>query len=158
MRAARRTKGNKWAMQSLKQHDGARGQDLIEFALVLPLLLLLLTGIMEFGLAVMAYNTVANAAREGARYGVVRLHSVRNADDCQGYAGEIAAAARQLTTGLDQGALTFDVQCVTSPTTGRLQVQVEAEYTHQFITAPVIMALGGDGTLTMVTVSTMYVE
>ena len=43
------------------------GQDLVEFALVAPLLFLLLFGIMEFGVAVWHYNTIANAAREGAR-------------------------------------------------------------------------------------------
>jgi Flp pilus assembly protein TadG len=139
----------------LVQRAGGRGQDLIEFALILPLLLLLLTGIMEFALAVMAYNTVANAAREGARYGIVRVNTPA---DCAAQAGAIEEAARRLTVGLDQDRLDFAVSCPRSPTTGRLQVQVEAEYVHQFITAPLIMALGGDGTLPMYTVSTMYVE
>lgn len=140
----------------LVQRAGGHGQDLIEFALVLPLLLLLLTGIMEFALAVMAYNTVANAAREGARYGIV--HVRRDGSDCADQAGAIEEAARRLTVGLDQDRLDFAVSCPRSPTTGRLQVQVEAEYVHQFITAPLIMVLGGDGTLPMYTVSTMYVE
>ena len=47
------------------------GQELVEFALILPLLLLLFLGIIEFGRAMLAYNTIANAAREGARYGIV---------------------------------------------------------------------------------------
>ena len=47
------------------------GQELVEFALILPLLLLLFLGIIEFGRAILAYNTIANAAREGARYGIV---------------------------------------------------------------------------------------
>ncbi len=47
------------------------GQGLVEFALLLPLLLLLLLGIIEFGIAVFAYNTTANVGREVARYGVV---------------------------------------------------------------------------------------
>jgi len=47
------------------------GQDLVEMALILPLLLALLLGIIEFGVAVWRYNTLANAAREGARAGVV---------------------------------------------------------------------------------------
>ena len=47
------------------------GQDLVEFALVAPLLFLLLFGIMEFGVAVWRYNTVANAAREGARAAIM---------------------------------------------------------------------------------------
>jgi Flp pilus assembly protein TadG len=120
-----------------------KGQDLIEFALLLPLLLLLLTGIMEFGLAVMAYNTIANAAREGARYGIIHP-----ADDAA-----IEARARELTTGLDQDEL--DV-AVARPVAGTIQVDVT--YLHHFVTTPIIVTVGGDGTLTMHTVSTMNIE
>ena len=48
-----------------------RGQQLVEFALLLPLLLLCLLGIIEFGIAVFRYDTIANASREIARYGIV---------------------------------------------------------------------------------------
>jgi len=45
-----------------------RGQTLIEFALVLPILLLVLLGIIEFGWLISRTYTVGNATREGARY------------------------------------------------------------------------------------------
>jgi Flp pilus assembly protein TadG len=48
-----------------------RGQSLTEFALLLPILLLLLFALFDFGRAVYAYNTVSNAAREGARIAIV---------------------------------------------------------------------------------------
>lgn len=48
-----------------------RGQELVEYALTLPILLLLVIGIMEFGVTIFVYNTMANAAREGARVGAV---------------------------------------------------------------------------------------
>lgn len=47
----------------------ARGQDLVEFAVVLLLLGLLLGGIYDLGRAFLAYINIANAAREGARLG-----------------------------------------------------------------------------------------
>ena len=47
-----------------------RGQSLVEFALILPILLLLLLGIIEGGRIIWAYITVQNAAREAARYAV----------------------------------------------------------------------------------------
>jgi Flp pilus assembly protein TadG len=50
---------------------GSRGQSLVEMALTLPLLLLLVFGIIEFGRILNAYIVVTNAAREGARYGAV---------------------------------------------------------------------------------------
>ena len=44
-----------------------RGQALVEFALMLPVLLLLVVGVMEFGLVINQYMVVAESAREGAR-------------------------------------------------------------------------------------------
>ena len=48
-----------------------RGQALVEFALVLPVFLLLIFGIVDAGRLIYTYNTVANAAREGARVAIV---------------------------------------------------------------------------------------
>src|SRR5262245_49037328 len=45
-----------------------KGVELIEFALVLPLLLLLCMGIIEFGRAYYTYNILAKAVRDGARF------------------------------------------------------------------------------------------
>ncbi|KPJ50401.1 MAG: hypothetical protein AMJ38_01880 [Dehalococcoidia bacterium DG_22] len=51
---------------------GERGQSLVEFALVLPIFLLVLFAIVDFGMAFHAWITVTNSAREGARLGAVR--------------------------------------------------------------------------------------
>jgi len=48
-----------------------RGQAVIEFAFVLPLLLVLCFGITEFGRAWMTMNIITSAAREGVRLAVV---------------------------------------------------------------------------------------
>lgn len=53
---------------------GERGQALVEMALVLPLLLLLLFGIIEFGRVGHAYLTLNYAAREGARLGITGVN------------------------------------------------------------------------------------
>jgi Flp pilus assembly protein TadG len=47
------------------------GAELIEFALTLPLLLLLVLGIIEFGFMFQEYEVLTNAAREGARIAVL---------------------------------------------------------------------------------------
>lgn len=52
-------------------HADRRGQALVEFALVIPIFLLLLVAIFDLGRAVFAYNTLTNAAREGARLAIV---------------------------------------------------------------------------------------
>ena len=51
------------------------GQALIEFALVVPLLLLLFMGVVDFGRAIYAYNAVSNAAREGGRTAIVNQYA-----------------------------------------------------------------------------------
>jgi Flp pilus assembly protein TadG len=49
-----------------------RGQSLVEFALILPIFIFLAVVIFDFGRAVYYYNAIHNAAREGARYGVIK--------------------------------------------------------------------------------------
>ncbi|MDD1776119.1 MAG: pilus assembly protein [Candidatus Methanomethylicus sp.] len=44
-------------------------QSMVEFALVLPILLLVIIGLFEFGRLIFIYSTVVTAAREAARYG-----------------------------------------------------------------------------------------
>lgn len=59
---------------------GSRGQGLVEFALVFPLIALLFFGIFDLGRAVYAYNTVSNAARDGAR--VAAVNQILTSPDC----------------------------------------------------------------------------
>ena len=47
------------------------GQSLVEFALILPILLLLILGLFEMSRAVWQENTLAYAVREGTRYAQV---------------------------------------------------------------------------------------
>ena len=54
-----------------RSRDQADGQALVEFALILPILILLLVGIFDFGRAIYAFNTVNNAARESVRVAIV---------------------------------------------------------------------------------------
>jgi Flp pilus assembly protein TadG len=46
-----------------------RGAALVELAMVLPLLLVVIAGIVDFGFAFQRYEVITNAAREGARLG-----------------------------------------------------------------------------------------
>jgi len=54
-----------------KQIRDEEGQSMVEFALVFPMLLLLLLGIIEFGHIFYSYLMIENASRDGARYGSV---------------------------------------------------------------------------------------
>jgi Flp pilus assembly protein TadG len=52
-------------------HRGEGAQSLVEFALILPIFLLLVTGLFDLARAVWQENTLAYAAREGTRYAIV---------------------------------------------------------------------------------------
>lgn len=54
------------------------GQSLVEFALVLPILLLLICAIIDFGWLYYNQITLNNAAREGARYAVIHYDPTTN--------------------------------------------------------------------------------
>jgi Flp pilus assembly protein TadG len=59
----------------MKLNTKHKGQALVEIALVLPILLMLVFGIIEFGRILNAYIMVSNASREAARY-----YSIRSTD------------------------------------------------------------------------------
>ena len=58
-------------MVTIKRLKNQSGQALVEFTIVLPILMLLIMGIFQFGMMLNAYITIGNAAREGARAGII---------------------------------------------------------------------------------------
>jgi Flp pilus assembly protein TadG len=62
-----------------RRRAGRRGQALVEFALILPFLLLLLLGVVEMGRAWNAKQVLTDAAREGARLSVIADQTVTQA-------------------------------------------------------------------------------
>jgi hypothetical protein len=61
----------------LRRRGRTRGQSLVEFALVLPLFLLLVMAIADLGLSVFSYNTITNAAREAVRLAIVNQDTTK---------------------------------------------------------------------------------
>ncbi|NBD36935.1 MAG: pilus assembly protein, partial [Chloroflexi bacterium] len=55
----------------MRKKRDRHGQGFVEFALILPVLLLIIVGIMEFGHLFIVYASLTNASREGTRYGIV---------------------------------------------------------------------------------------
>ena len=53
-------------------HRSESGAAAVEFALLLPLLMMIVFGIIEFGLALYQQAILTNASREGARLGIVQ--------------------------------------------------------------------------------------
>ncbi len=80
--------------------DAERGQALVEFALTVPILLMLVFGIIDLARLIFAYTQVIDAARNGVRYGIVEGLDAGNVQylDCYGI-----EAAAQNTVGLVPG-------------------------------------------------------
>jgi len=78
-------------------HSPQRGQSLVEFAMIIPIFLLLGVVIFDLGRGVYYYSAIHNAAREGARYGSV------NKEDWSG----MRAAAQNFAVGLGLTAANF---------------------------------------------------
>ena len=126
-----------------------RGVELIEFAFSLPVLLLILAGILDFGFLFQRYEIVTNAAREGARLKALPVTSTT--PDIQ------ARVAAYLTNaGLDPSLATTAVNAVAIPINPNGTVtasgnQVVVQYPYQFrVLAPISGFFGGSfGTITL---------
>ena len=63
---------------TVNRRDSSRGQTMVEFALVLPVLMLLLIGFFDLGRVVLANDALSHAAREAVRYAIVHGGSTAN--------------------------------------------------------------------------------
>ena len=100
-----------WRTSGVARWAGRRdtGQSVVEFALVVPVFLLLLAGMIDFGLGLYSDITVTNAAREGARLGVAMPYS---AAAPSAYTSAIDARVRDMATSLDGTNLTVTTSCL----------------------------------------------
>ncbi|MGY1610110.1 MULTISPECIES: TadE/TadG family type IV pilus assembly protein [unclassified Geodermatophilus] len=102
-----------------------RGASVVEFALILPVLLVLVLGIAEFGHAFQVQGTLTAAAREGARAMALQNDpaAARNA---------VRAAAPTLDPAITNGQIT--VTPAACPPTGTANVRVTVDYPMPFLT------------------------
>jgi Flp pilus assembly protein TadG len=117
------------ALSRIRREDG---QAIVEFALVLPLLMAILLGIVQFGIVFNNYETLTDATRVGARKAAVTRFIGDNG-------ASAIAAVKNAATGLDlssPGAVTVtscppDTTCTTNDwsTTGN-EVTVTATYPY----------------------------
>jgi Flp pilus assembly protein TadG len=100
-----------------------KGQSLVETALVLPVLLLILTAIIDFGLLFNNYLLVGNASREGARKA-----SVGGTDT------EVISTIHNSTTTLDPAKLKISISPGESGRNSGDAVTVKVAYEYGMIT------------------------
>lgn len=99
-----------------------RGQAIVETAIILPIIVLLLMGMVEFGRLSNAYMAVTHAGRHGARHAIVG-----------GSNEEIISRVKNAAAPLEPDQLTVTIE----PQTGRVSgqdVRVTVTYPFQMIT------------------------
>ncbi len=111
-----------------RRRNGEAGAELIEFALVFPLLLMMILGIVDFSLMFQRYEVVTNAVREGARVAVLPGYTET---DVQARVASYIAEGGLPTTG---GNPTVTVTATTIPDGGGTwpATTVAIAYVHDY--------------------------
>ena len=117
---------------------GEEGQALVEFALVVPVLLLLLLGIVEFGLLLYNQQVITNASREGARYGIVMRTPRRSVEEIKAVV-DFYAGTRLITFG-DSVPQTDVVPDPTAGSTFGDDLSVGVSFHYDFLVLPSFLA------------------
>jgi Flp pilus assembly protein TadG len=130
-----------------------RGAELIEFALVLPLLMLVMCGIFDFGFLFQRWEVLTNAAREGARIAALPGYTETDVNarvDSYLMAGGVPGPAVTTLTyqSVTAGGRTFNLAKVT------------VTYTHDYaFLGPILSIFGGGATtVPLRATATMRVE
>jgi Flp pilus assembly protein TadG len=140
---------------------------LIEFALVFPVLILIVAGIIDFGFAFNQWNTAQNAAREGARVAAVSNSEATIKNRAKVSGGTVGLQATDITLSCNRPAVNntfYDCTqnldgtgtCTNGPcgTPGNWSeiegdiVQVNVQHAYKFMT-PLPRLIGMGGTLTV---------
>jgi hypothetical protein len=107
---------------NMKNLRNEKGQSLVEFAILLPLLLLVLMGILEFGLILNSYLTINNSAREGARLGIVAGSNI-----------EINALINSISPNLESENIVVNITPLEGSRKSGGTLTVEVIYNYQVI-------------------------
>lgn len=101
----------------MKNRNRNSGQSLVEFALIFPLIFLLITGFLDVSRAIFAYASVSNAVREGTRYATVNKADLNTAynsptsnpiiDKVISYAVGVKLTSSQVTVNVSKDTSNF---------------------------------------------------
>ncbi|MCH7600890.1 MAG: pilus assembly protein [Myxococcales bacterium] len=114
--------------KSARKRRSKVGTTIVEATIVFPLMLMLIFGILEFGISFTRWNSLTNAVREGARVGVVfrtpcDIGTIRTLV-------ETTVADFADSSGIDPASITTDVTGACGGTGSQLTVTSTVPYTY----------------------------
>jgi hypothetical protein len=133
------------------------GQEIVEFAVTLTFFMLIVIMIFDFGRAIYTYSVVQNAAREGARYGII------HPDDPTG----MEARVRDKAIGLDPDEINVITEEIDDDDIDEVRDAIRVTVEYDFTPLTPLAALffpdreppaGPDDHLTMIGRATMRIE
>jgi Flp pilus assembly protein TadG len=138
--------------EAIRRRDS--GQSLVEFAIVLPILLALLVGIFEFGVAWNRKQVLTNAAREGARLAVLPSTAGTDTVDFQ-------IDAYLTSAGIAPGNVARSYSNIPGDTGDTVTIQLQMNHTMPFVSSVAgLLVAGGEtpGSVTLTSVVNMRHE
>lgn len=138
-------------MKHTRSHS-INGQSLVELALLLPIILLLSVAAIDLGRGIYYYSLIYNAAREGARYGIVHQQPT-NTTPINTFG--ILEAAKAKVAGLDRDEVKFPRSQPPSINGAFLTVVIEYKFT---LITPFYQWFTGTNQFTLRSSSTMIIE
>lgn len=133
-----------------KSYRNQKGGTLLEGAITLMLFFTLIFGVLEFGRAYNLYQTITNAAREGARYSVAPFSGTDNLPTTT----QVEARVQQYLNSVGARNTTITVNQTTTGTVNGVNVV----YTNVHVTAPYTFLFFPFGSVTMQTTAQMRNE
>ena len=135
-----------------------RGMALVEFALILPLLLLVIFGTVEFGLALHDKNVITHAARVGARAGIVfqRDRTLSSMRTRAVNAAQFYCQGNLISLGAGNQDCEVEFSSTAAPVADDV-LTVQVGYTYQGLLLGSLLNLSGNQ-IQLTARATMYVE
>lgn len=136
-------------MAKVKRWRDERGQALLEFALLAPLIIIFLLAIVDFGVALHTRIVLDNAARDGARFASVGGHALSNGGAVATEGQIVAYTMSQAQDAPDSVTVCYD----NSNANGVLgdigdNVKITVNYSYDFVTGFTSM-IDAPGTIQM---------
>jgi Flp pilus assembly protein TadG len=144
---------------TMKKTGMKNGQALAEFALILPLLILMLTILFDLGRMVLAYSVLNNAVREGTRYAVVQDQlCIKYASDKTAIENKIRSYFYNTQDYNANSTVTFSDAAATVclPQANDPYINITIQYKFHAITPGLQYLIGFGKTPTLTVQSTMY--
>ncbi len=167
--------------ESRKPERSIAGQTLVEFAFILPVLLMLTAGVIDLARGALFYNTVSTAARDGARFGIVLTdaawgyvdednnpflsdgnvegtYSPTTAYLASAYENTIVGQIARRDTALDPAQTTVQIDIMTGDNKVRKHHLDPLEVTVSHPFTPLVSYILGTGSITVTASSVMIIE